>query len=144
MLLTYIKLCAFIHIVVYAYIVNTNITKGPSWSWSYGSYIYNYLCNQFLSPLKLWVRTPLSRGVLDTTLCNKACQLLATGRWFSPGTPFPPPIKLTAMIFLKTKPKITMQKHQQYNIIYKKQEPPTFWGTWFHPRFLVGFGLLNP
>jgi len=32
---------------------------GLSWSWSYGSWIYNYLCNQFLSPLKLWVWTPL-------------------------------------------------------------------------------------
>jgi hypothetical protein len=26
-------------------------------------------------------------GVLDTTLCDKVCQWLATGRWFSPGTP---------------------------------------------------------
>ena len=26
--------------------------------WSYGSWIYNYLYNQCLSPLKLWVRTP--------------------------------------------------------------------------------------
>ena len=26
-------------------------------------------------------------GVLDTTLCNKVCQWLATGLWFSPGTP---------------------------------------------------------
>jgi len=24
------------------------------------------------------------RGVLDTTLCDKVCQLLATGQWFSP------------------------------------------------------------
>ena len=32
---------------------------GQSWSWSYGSWIYNYLCNQCLSPLKLWVRIPL-------------------------------------------------------------------------------------
>ena len=31
---------------------------------------YN-VCNQCLSPLKLWVRIPLGRGVLDTTLCNK-------------------------------------------------------------------------
>jgi len=30
---------------------------GPSWSWSYGSLIYNYLCSQCLSPLMLWVRT---------------------------------------------------------------------------------------
>ena len=29
-----------------------------SLSRSYGSWIYNYLCNQCLSPLKLWVRTP--------------------------------------------------------------------------------------
>jgi len=25
--------------------------KGPSWPWSYGSWIYRYLCNQCLSPL---------------------------------------------------------------------------------------------
>jgi hypothetical protein len=30
---------------------------GPSWSWSYGSWINIFLCNQCLSPLKLWVRT---------------------------------------------------------------------------------------
>jgi len=33
-------------------------TQGPSWSWSYSSWIYNYLCNHCLSPLKLWIRTP--------------------------------------------------------------------------------------
>jgi len=27
------------------------------------------------------------QGVLDTTLCDKVYQWLATGRWFSPGTP---------------------------------------------------------
>jgi hypothetical protein len=27
------------------------------------------------------------RGVLDKTLCDKICQWLAAGRWFSPGTP---------------------------------------------------------
>ena len=32
----------------------------------------------------LWVRIPIRRGVLDTTLCDKVCQWLATGRWFSP------------------------------------------------------------
>ena len=40
-----------------------------------------------LSPLKLWVRIPLRRDVLDTTLCDKDCQWLTTGRWFSLGTP---------------------------------------------------------
>jgi hypothetical protein len=41
---------------------------------SYGSWIYNYLCNQCLSPLTLWVQIPLRWGVLDTTLCDKVCQ----------------------------------------------------------------------
>ena len=57
-----------------------------SWSWSYASWIYNYLCNQCLSSMKLWVQISLRRGVLDTTLCDKVCQWLATGRWFSSGT----------------------------------------------------------
>jgi hypothetical protein len=60
--------------------------RGLSWSWTYGSWIYNYLCNQCPSPLQLGVRTPLGRGILDTTLCDKICQLLATDRWFSQGT----------------------------------------------------------
>jgi len=48
------------------------IVKFRQWSWSYGSWIYYYLCNQCLSPLKLWVRiTLLGQGVLDTTICDK-------------------------------------------------------------------------
>ena len=38
-------------------IIMTSINKRLSWSWSYGSWINNYLCNQCLSPLMLWVRT---------------------------------------------------------------------------------------
>jgi len=57
----------------------------PSWSWSYGSWIYNFLCHQCLSPLMLWVRIMIRARC--TTLCDKVCQLLVTGRWFSPGTP---------------------------------------------------------
>jgi hypothetical protein len=34
--------------------------------WLYGSWIYNYLCNQCLSPLLLWVRTLFRQGVLNT------------------------------------------------------------------------------
>ena len=40
----------------------------------------------WLSPLMLWVRISLRRGVLDTT-CDKVGQWLATGGWFSPATP---------------------------------------------------------
>jgi hypothetical protein len=34
----------------------------------------NYLCNQFLSPLTLWVQITFGRGTLDTTLCDNLCQ----------------------------------------------------------------------
>jgi len=37
------------------------LDQGPSWTWSYGSWIYNYLCNWCLSPLMLWVRIPLRK-----------------------------------------------------------------------------------
>jgi hypothetical protein len=47
--------------------------------------IYNYLCNQCLSPLTLWAWIPFRRGVLHTTLCDKVCQCLTAGRWFSLG-----------------------------------------------------------
>jgi hypothetical protein len=48
--------------------------SGLSRLWSYGSWMYNYLSNKCLSPLALWVRILLRRGVLDTTLCDKVCQ----------------------------------------------------------------------
>ena len=60
--------------------------KGPSWSWSYGSCIYNYLCNQCLSTLMLWIRILLKRDILDKTLCDTIYQWLATGRWFPPAS----------------------------------------------------------
>jgi hypothetical protein len=59
--------------------------EGPSWPWSYDSWMYNYLCNQCLWPLMLWVLISISPRC--TTSCNKVCQWLATGRWFSPGPP---------------------------------------------------------
>jgi len=60
------------------------MSSSQSWSLSYGSWICNYLCCQCLSSLTVWVRIPLMRGVLDTTLYDKVCQWLATGWWFSP------------------------------------------------------------
>jgi len=35
---------------------STCIIRGPPGLWSYGSLIYNYLCNQCLLPPKLWVQ----------------------------------------------------------------------------------------
>ena len=52
----------------------------------YGSWIYNYLCNQCLSPIKLWDWIPLVASVLNTALCDEVCQWLAADQWFSPGT----------------------------------------------------------
>ena len=54
-------------------------------SWSYGSWIYNYLCTFCRSPLMLWLR--MSVRARCTTLSDKVCQWLAPGRWISP---FPP------------------------------------------------------
>jgi hypothetical protein len=48
-------------------------------------YDHDYLCNQCLSQLMLWVR--ISIRARCTTLCDKVCHWLATGQWFSPGSP---------------------------------------------------------
>jgi len=41
--------------VLFHPLIDEEITERPSWSWSYGSWIYYYLCNQCQSPLTLWV-----------------------------------------------------------------------------------------
>jgi len=59
------------HVVYFNEILSTQVCfmywLVPSWSWSYGSWIYNYLFNQCISPLKLWVRTSFITRC--TTLC---------------------------------------------------------------------------
>ena len=59
-------------------------SSGPLWSWSYGSWIYKYVCNQCLSPLKLWVCIPLRHGKVNSI---QYYQCLVAGLWFSPDTP---------------------------------------------------------
>ena len=68
-----------------AWFWNSHYQVGPSWPWSYGSWIYIYLCNQYLSRLMLWAR--ISIRARCTTLCDRACQWLVRGRRFSPGLP---------------------------------------------------------
>ena len=41
------------------------------WSWSYRSWIYNYLCNQCISPLTFFFNLISAHD--DTTLCDKLC-----------------------------------------------------------------------
>ena len=69
------------------------IRKWPR-PWSYCSWIYNCLCNQYLSQLMFWDRI----SARCTTICDKVCQWFATGRWFLCVLRFPPPIKLTTTI----------------------------------------------
>jgi hypothetical protein len=73
--------CTFIYLSNYDNIqLHSIYREGP---WSYGSWIYNYICNQCLSPLMLWVRIFI--GARIKTLYDQDCQWLLTGRWFSPG-----------------------------------------------------------
>jgi len=62
------------HVYANLYSQEPPVFRGSSWSWSFSIWIYNYLCNQCLSPLTLGVGIPLKRGVLDNTLCDKVCQ----------------------------------------------------------------------
>ena len=74
---------------LFSFVFNSYCTK--SWNhtdlWSHGSWIYNYLCNQCLSLLKLWVLAPLMARCNRYNIMWKVCQLLAICHWFSPGTP---------------------------------------------------------
>ena len=49
--------------------------------------VYFNICILIHIRQMLWVRTLHRCSVLDTTLCDKVCQWLASGLWFSPGTP---------------------------------------------------------
>ena len=60
-----------VYIVLFHISSMTPNFAGSSWSSSYGSWIYNYLYNQCLSPLNLLFRTSLRRDVSDTTLCDQ-------------------------------------------------------------------------
>ena len=76
----------------YQYNLKTLILDIYLFIYSVFTYIYNCLCSQCLSPLMLWVR--ISTRSRCTTLCDKACQWLATGRWFSPSLPVSPTSKI--------------------------------------------------
>ena len=81
--------------------LNTNQSINQGLLWSYGSWIYNYICNQYLTPLMalmLRVRTPLKRGVLIQHYVIKFVSDLLQGGGFPWVLRFPPPIKLSATI----------------------------------------------
>ena len=74
-----LHICTFVYTGIYISITN----QGSMWQRSYGNWIYNYLCNQCLSPLTLWERIQLKWNVIDTILCDNVCQWLEAGRWLS-------------------------------------------------------------
>ena len=85
-------------LILYAsflFIGDSLISKGPSWQWSYGSWIYNYLCNKCLSPLMLWVQISI-RARCAT--CDKVVSDLRQVSDFLWVLWFHPPIKLTVTI----------------------------------------------
>ena len=53
----------------------------------YGGWIYNYLCNQFLSPRINGEFESRSSWGTRYNIVWSSCQWLTTGRWFSLGTP---------------------------------------------------------
>ena len=69
------------------YTKDLNLYWGPSWSWSYGSWIYNYLAISAYHHYSCEFEPRSWRGALDATLCDKVCQWLAICRWIAPGTP---------------------------------------------------------
>jgi hypothetical protein len=62
--------------------------------WSYGSLIYNYLCNQCLSPL-MCVSSNLNQGEVYNIMWSSDLRQVSGFLWVFR---FPPPIKLTATI----------------------------------------------
>ena len=66
--------------------INFTLYRGPTWS--YCSWIYNYLCNQCLSPLTLWVRISLRQHYVIKFVSD-----LRQVGGFHRVLLFPPPIK---------------------------------------------------
>ena len=60
---------------------------GDRWPWSYGSWIYNYLRNQCLSPLRCEFEPGSGEVYSIQHYVMKFVSDLRHGRWFSPGPP---------------------------------------------------------
>jgi hypothetical protein len=67
---------------------------------SYDSLIYNYLCNQCLSPLTLWARIPLT-GKCTHCVTKFVSDMRKSAVLFRVELRFLPTIKLIATIYLK-------------------------------------------
>ena len=63
-----------------------DIVRGQSWSWSYGSWIYNYLCKSVSITTKVVSSNPTHGKVYSIQHYVIVCLWLSAGLWFSPGT----------------------------------------------------------
>ena len=124
-ILNYYLIKCFICLLWYDLIIQQFSNLGLPWSWSYGDWIYNYLCNQCLSPLTLLFWIPLSWYVLDTTLCDKVCQWFAAGLWFSPSIPVLPP-RYNWNIVEPYPPQICQHSFLLYLLLNKWLDIPAF------------------
>ena len=111
--------------------------EGLSWSWSYVSGFTTTCAISREFESCSW------RGVLDTTLCDKVCQWLAAGWWFSFVLQFPPPIKLPNVneIFLKVALNTISQSNQTrgQNLAFLLQLPTELPGKYFQcPSLNIG------
>ena len=80
--------------ILLAFIIFMLLLSVSSWSWSYCSWIYNYLCNQWLSPLTFGVLIPFMARCTRYNMMWLSFYWLVTGLLFSLGTRVPS----TAMI----------------------------------------------
>ena len=63
----------------YRIYVHVHIVDGPSWSYSF---VFTTACAISAYHHRICEFDPRSwRGILDTTICDKVCQWLTTGRW---------------------------------------------------------------
>jgi hypothetical protein len=116
----------------------TNITD--TWPWSYCSWIYNYICNQCISPLMLWVR--ISIRARSTVLCDKVCRWLATDRWCSPCPPVSSTNKTDRHDIAEILSKVALNTIKQTN---KHIADTCMWYVFFCFGYLVmPFGFLAP
>jgi len=78
--------------------LNTDVNKGSSWSWSYGSWIYNYQMQSV--PITTNVVSSIPTQAIQHYVIQFVSDLRQDGG-FLQVLRFPPPIKVTATIWLK-------------------------------------------
>ena len=100
-----------------------------------GSWIYNYLCNQCISPLMLRVRVSIRARC--TTLYDKVGQWFATCRWISPGIPISSTNKINRHNITEILLKVALE-HRQTN---KQTNRHTFYRDRDH--IVVGYSFTN-